>query len=211
LDNRGVGNTTLGTANFTIDQFVKDTVGLLNTLNISKTDVLGFSMGGMIAQQLTINYSAKVDDLIIYASTCGGKLSTLAKPEVLRVLLDKSGNDTDKRNRWIPLQLTKWIVQYPNYNEMFKNITYPPNEILELQDKAIFDWFEVGVCERLKGISHDTLVITGTGDRVIPPSNSLILEKVLNASLVKIEDGGHKVMFQFLDRFSSDVIKFLKN
>jgi pimeloyl-ACP methyl ester carboxylesterase len=151
--------------------------------------------------------------LIIYASTCGGKLSTLAKPEVLRVLLDKSGNDTDKKNRWIPLQLTeKWIVQYPKYMKKFENITYPSNEILKLQENAMFPWLKSGVCDKLKDISHDTLIITGTGDRVIPPQNSLILaEKIPNSSIVKIEDGGHKVMSQFPDRFSSDVLEFLRS
>jgi pimeloyl-ACP methyl ester carboxylesterase len=170
-------------------------------------------MGGMIAQQLTLNYPDKVDDLIIYASTCGGKLSTLAKPEVLRVLQDKSGTDEDKRKRWIPLQLTeKWIIQYPKYNEKFKNITYPPNEILLLQENAMWPWLKSGVCDKLNSISQNTLVITGTGDRVIPPENSLVLaEKIPNVKLVQIEEGGHKVMSQFPDRFSSDITTFLES
>ena len=75
FDNRGMGNTTIGSKNFTIDQFAADNVGLLDALKINKSDVLGHSMGGMIAQQLTLNYSDKVDDLIIYASNCGGNES----------------------------------------------------------------------------------------------------------------------------------------
>jgi pimeloyl-ACP methyl ester carboxylesterase len=48
-----------------------DSAALLDAINISKSDILGYSMGGMIAQQLTLNYPNKVDDLIIYSSNCG--------------------------------------------------------------------------------------------------------------------------------------------
>ena len=39
FDNRGIGNTTIGSKNFTIDQFAKDSAGLLDTLKINKSDV----------------------------------------------------------------------------------------------------------------------------------------------------------------------------
>ena len=71
FDNRGVSNSTLGTKDYTINQLTEDIVGLLNVLNINKVDILGYSMGGMIAQQLTLDHEDKVDDLIIYASYCG--------------------------------------------------------------------------------------------------------------------------------------------
>jgi len=70
FDNRGIGNTTIGTKNFTIDQFAADSVGLLDALKINKSNLLGYSMGGMIAQQLELNNPNKVNDLIIYASYC---------------------------------------------------------------------------------------------------------------------------------------------
>ena len=72
FDNRGVGNTDSGNKNFTISQFAKDAVGLLNALKINKTDVLGFSMGGFIAQELALNNPEKINKLVIYASNCGG-------------------------------------------------------------------------------------------------------------------------------------------
>ena len=50
FDNRGVGNTTTGSRPFSIDQFANDTVGLLDALDIQRTDVLGFSMASFVAQ-----------------------------------------------------------------------------------------------------------------------------------------------------------------
>ena len=68
FENRGVGESTAGTKEFSISQFANDTSGLLDTLRISKADVLGWSMGGFIAQQLALTYPDKVDNLILYAT-----------------------------------------------------------------------------------------------------------------------------------------------
>ena len=73
FDNRGVGNTTAGTKQFSIQQFANDSAGLLDALKIQKANVLGYSMGSFIAQQLTLTHPEKVDRLILVASTCGGK------------------------------------------------------------------------------------------------------------------------------------------
>jgi pimeloyl-ACP methyl ester carboxylesterase len=72
FDNRGMGNTTAGTKQFSISQFAKDTAGLLDALKIAKADVLGWSLGSYIAQELTLTYPDKVSSLILYASGCGG-------------------------------------------------------------------------------------------------------------------------------------------
>ena len=73
FDNRGVGNTTSGTKSFSIQQFTNDTNGLLDALKIPKADVLGFSLGSLIAQELTITHPEKVNKLVLYGSSCGGR------------------------------------------------------------------------------------------------------------------------------------------
>jgi pimeloyl-ACP methyl ester carboxylesterase len=72
FDNRGIGNTTSGEKRFSIVQFANDTASLLDVLEIKQIDVLGYSMGGIIAQELALNHPDRVGKLIIYASTCGG-------------------------------------------------------------------------------------------------------------------------------------------
>ena len=61
FDNRGIGNTTSDDEQqFSIGQFANDTAGLLEALKIKKADVLGWSMGGAIAQELALNYPDRV-------------------------------------------------------------------------------------------------------------------------------------------------------
>src|SRR5829696_7991442 len=96
FDNRGIGETTIGTKPFSIEQFANDTAGLLDALQIEKADVFGASLGSFIAQELTLNYPEKVDRLILHATYCGGNeavyasgqaaetLMTLGSPQVLQ-------------------------------------------------------------------------------------------------------------------------------
>ena len=65
FDIRGVGNTTIGSKPYTIQQLANDTAGLLDALNIQKADVLGLSLGSYLAQQLTIMYPDKVNSLVL--------------------------------------------------------------------------------------------------------------------------------------------------
>ena len=62
-------------------------------------------MGGMIVQQLTLNYPDKVDDLIIYASNCGGNKSIPPNPEIFNQISNLSGSADDVKKRLIPLLL----------------------------------------------------------------------------------------------------------
>lgn len=68
FDNRGIGNTTTGIKPFSIQQFANDTTGLLDALKIQKADVLGYSLGSFVAQQLTVTYPEKVNRLILVAA-----------------------------------------------------------------------------------------------------------------------------------------------
>lgn len=96
FDNRGVGNTTTGNKPFSIHQFANDTAGLLDALNIEKADVLGFSLGSLVAQQLAVMHPEKIIRLILDAASCGGKESIPPSPQVLKMSIDienKSAND----------------------------------------------------------------------------------------------------------------------
>src|SRR5215218_5573324 len=108
FDNRGVGNTTIGSKPYTIEQLANDTAGLLDALKIQNANVLGYSLGSYIAEQLTITNPEKVDRLVLVGSSCGGKDSTPKPPEFLRLqseIVDKiSNNVTISREENIALE-----------------------------------------------------------------------------------------------------------
>ena len=88
LNKRGIGNSTVGSKPYTYPQLANDTAGLLDALKIPKADVMGYSLGGHIAQAFTISYPDKVNSLILVATMCGGKDSIPKPPEFLKLQSD---------------------------------------------------------------------------------------------------------------------------
>lgn len=210
FDNRGIGNTTSGIKKFSISQFANDTAGLLDALNVSKADVIGWSMGGMIAQELTLIHPEKVDKLVIHASSCGGKQSVLPSQEVIMAAVTISSNSVERIQKILPLLFPEiWRMQNPNYLEKLpRTMEVIPSETLDLQTEAILNW--EGVCDKLNIITQPTLVVVGTDDFFTPSSNSLLIAEKINGSrLVQIPGGGHGVMFQYPETFNSILQTFL--
>ena len=210
FDNRGIGNTTSGEKHFSIKQLANDTAGLLEALKIKKADVIGWSMGGMIVQELALAYPDKVGKLVIYSSTCGGIESKPPTQEVLTLFANPSGSSLEKIQRFLPLLFPmNWRTQNPDYFESLPKIPeIISDETLNQQLNAIMDW--AGSCGQLANIENPTLVIVGTDDVFAVPINSvLITERIPGAKLIQTEDGGHGLMFQYPETFSRNVHDFL--
>jgi pimeloyl-ACP methyl ester carboxylesterase len=228
FDNRGVGNTTAGTKQFSIQQFANDTVGLLDGLKIQKANVLGFSMGSFIAQQLAVTHPEKLNRLLLIGSTCGGKESIPQSPENLK-LAEKITSSIVNNTPIEPQEMNTilswsygptWIKLHPNLLETIptnaKDLVpsnIPLNAYMQ-HSNAVNEWKSTnwsGVCSQLTKISQPTLVITGTEDLAIPgPANSIIIAgKIPGAWLVQIPAAGHAVMDQYPDEISKILQTFL--
>ncbi|MEI6310580.1 MAG: alpha/beta hydrolase, partial [bacterium] len=212
FDNRGVGLTTTGTKPFSIEQFADDTAGLLKALGISKTHVLGFSMGTNIAQELALRYPDTVNKLVLYAADPGGSSSILPTTETIHQLTDTSGSPQEQGQRLIELLFPPdWMKGHP---ERIKEIFYRPMETVSpetigRQAQAIAQW--KGSMDRLDQIHCPTLLVTGTEDVIAPSGNSLLMvPKLHGAWLVQLEGGGHGVMYQEPDRLARIVLLFLE-
>lgn len=212
FDNRGIGNTTSGNKKFSIQQFAEDTSGLMDALKIKKADIIGWSMGGMIAQELVLSNPEKVGKLIIYASICGGNQSVPPSPEVLKVFSNQSGSTTERLQKFLPLLFPdQWRRDNPNLiDKLPKSDEETPITTLNLQTEAITNW--TGTCNRLGNINQPTMVLVGTDDVLTVPANSIIItEKIPGAWLIQIKGGGHAMMMQYPEKFSNIVDTFLKS
>jgi pimeloyl-ACP methyl ester carboxylesterase len=210
FDNRGIGNTTSGNKQFSIQQFADGTSRLMEALKIKKTDVMGWSMGGMIAQEVALSNPDKVGKLIIYASTCGTNQSVAPSPEVVDIFSNQSGNMMEMLQRFLPLLFPDhWRNSNPNFiQELPKSSEVAPIETLKLQTQAIINW--TGTCDRLGSITQPALVLVGTDDVLTVPANSILMaEKIPGSWLVQIKGGGHAMMIQYPGKFTNIVDTFL--
>src|ERR687898_886286 len=220
FDNRGIGETTVGTKPFSIEQFANDTAGLLDTLQIEKADVFGASLGSFVAQELTLNYPLKVDRLILHATYCGGSeavyasgqafesIMTLSSPQILR-------NMTAEQQAMILAQIMfppEWLNQHPEILNTVIQLAPSRSaspEIIQQQGFASGTW--KGSCDRLSGITQPTLLIVGDQDLLIPSANSVMMaQRIPNSWLVIIQGTGHGMMLQVPNEFSAIIQTFLE-
>lgn len=186
FDNRGIGGSS-GPGPITISNFADDTAKLLDHLGIDQAHVFGISMGGMIAQQLAVRYPQRINKLILGATTCAVKYvrpslaiySLLLLPIAPRFALSAV---------FSPAFLRQHHAQIPdilgNFNGGVGGLQNARRQFMACRRFDLAD--SVGT------IPHDTLVITGTGDRIINAENSEILaKKIAKSKLVLFPDVGH--------------------
>ena len=228
FDSRGLGNTTMGSKPYTSQQLANDAAGLLDALKIPKADVMGYSLGSCIAQQITIMYPDKVNTLTLVGSSCGGKDHTPKPPEFLKLMsevVNKSLNNVSTSQEEMKAFVTAslgsgWIKLHP---ESIENI---PTDMQQakpgLSPEAMNNQMNVGkewednpnwsgACDELAKLDKPTLVITGTDDNMyVPHVNSLkIAEKIPGAWLVQIKNAGHAVMDQYPEEMGKILNTFL--
>ena len=230
FDQRGIGNSTVGSKPYTYQQLADDTAGLLDALKIPKADVLGYSLGSYLAQQLTIMYPNKVNSLVLIGSSCGGKDHTPKPPEFLKLQSEIVNNSLhnipmtqDETKSLVTASLgSGWVKLHPESLEGFENITTFQQlkpavnpEMVNNQNNVGKHWEDnpnwSGACDELAKLDKPTLVITGTDDNFYAPHvNSLkIAEKIPGAWLVQIKDAGHAVPDQYPDEISKILNTFL--
>ncbi len=215
FDHRGIGNSTAGSKQYTYPQLANDTDGLLDALKIPKADVMGYSLGGHIAQAFTISYPEKVNRLILVASSCGGKDSIPKPPEFKKLQADvvnKSLHNIPITQELKALNVASlgsgWIKLHPESGDIPANTTslqqLKPGLTPEIANKQknLGIWENTnwsGVCDEEAKLAKPTLVITGTDDNnYMPHGNALILaSKIPGAWLVQIKNAGHAVMNQY--------------
>src|SRR5512133_4043776 len=90
-DNRGTGKSDKPLDGYAIANLARDVHGLLDALGIDRAHILGYSMGGAIAQEFVRQFPERVAGLVLCATMCGGRRAIYARASVLRVMRDLDG------------------------------------------------------------------------------------------------------------------------
>jgi len=220
FDSRGIGNTTSGEKPFSIKQFANDTVGLLDAIGVNdKVDVMGFSLGSLVAQEVAYMHQEKVDRLILYGSLCGGQHAIPPSPVLqdFTNTLQAPGrtNSTSDNQTYSFLDDVlfppKWMQDNPNYLDKIprQGVSINSSDAAKLLG-AFMTWVQTESCSKLGEIKVPTLVVVGTDDVVTSPDNSLnLVNGIPGAWLIQIWGGGHGVMFQYPEDFTNAVEIFM--
>src|SRR5215471_19542153 len=190
----------------------RDVCGLLDELEIAHVHILGYSMGGAIAQEFVRQFPDRVSSLILCATMAGGPRAKYAKASAVAVMRDLDGLLPEQAARRI------WKVTYaPGYLEqhrdlaeeqMRREVALPtPLHAADLQFQA---FAEFDGSRALAQIHCPTLVLTGALDELIPPANALMMAKLIpGARLVLIPACGHRVLWETTQTCLDLIIDFL--
>ena len=212
FDNRGTGLSDKPAHGYNLDNMAKDVVALLDEVGVGPAHILGFSMGGAIAQELAIRHPAMVNDLVLFATFPGGMFGIPAPWSVLRRLFDIEGRTPEEAARQV------WPVTYsPEYlashlaeveAQMHREIVYPTPEHAARGQSAAIRAFSSTF--RLSGITARTLVATGDADKLVPPGNSRILcNHIPDARLAIFPGLGHRAIWEAPDSMAEFIGSFL--
>jgi pimeloyl-ACP methyl ester carboxylesterase len=209
FDNRGMGKTSAGESEFTIDRFADDTAGLIEALGLERANVLGWSIGGDIALSLALNHRDRVRRLVLYAGDCGGKQKVLA-PKYTDIMKKLHEVDGFLAKEVLGALFPAWWMEAtPDY---WKHYPFPrelsnPVHIAK-QDHAYDTW--EGVYDRLREIELPVLVVTGTEDVSTPPENArMIAGRLPDARLVEFPGAGHGLQYMYPIGLAKVIIDFL--
>jgi 3-oxoadipate enol-lactonase len=203
FDNRGVGKSEKPAGPYSMKMMAADAVALMDHLHIPAAHVLGLSMGGMIAQEVALNYPDRVMKLVLGCTFSCQKDGSGETEEYTKA--------TGKDSRATKLALASLANNSP-VGRLFVALWMTLNsrswaEGFESQGAAIRGH---DTSERLHTIASPTLVICGTRDRVIRPSSSEFLaSRIPNARLVMIENGSHSMSAENRREFNRAVLDFL--
>ena len=216
FDNKGIGASG-GDTPYNIAAMAMDAIAFIKALGFSKVNLLGFSMGGFIAQQIVLHEPDLVDKLILAGTGPKGG-EGLANSEKA---LAATANMTPEEQK-----LYFFYNSTPNSRASGKEslarinkrtINRDPDTSLPgiiAQLKSIIDWAQpdINSISRLQQITQPVLIVNGSNDIICPTINSFIMfQNIPDAKLSLYPDSGHGSIFQYPELFLRDVIPFLEN
>jgi 3-oxoadipate enol-lactonase len=208
FDNRGLGLSSPVTEPFTIADMAKDTVGLLDALEIDSAHVLGISMGGMIAQELALLHPERIRSLVLGCTYSGGPGTELMAPAEMRLIAEAlfSGDRQRYFRAMWELNLSpSFREEESRYTEFLRmaEARHISRQVVQFQIAAIN---QHDTSPLLPHLSTPTLVIHGTLDRVLPVVDAELLASLIPSSRLELLDGvGHMFWWEQPER-SADLV-----
>lgn len=217
VDNRGVGASPRAPGGYELGDLARDAVAVLDVLGAPKAHVVGISMGGMIAQHLAIEHPARVGRLVLLSTNFGGHTVEPPHPEAM-ALFDPTSFLQRGKDPVEMFRHTLSVIAAPGFvdrntravTSLLENVrvqpTHPGAFMAQLQAVLMSDRSEL-----VRRIRQPTLVIHGSEDRLIPPSNGRALaDRIPGARFELLEGCGHMPMWEKPDELSRLVKEFLK-
>jgi len=220
FESAGLGRST-GTVPITIPAMTEHFLAFAEALGLTEIDLLGFSLGGMVAQQVALDRSSLVRRMLLVgtAPEGGEDIMHLEKPVLRKILEDPTltGYQVLVKLFFTPSEASQaagraFAARLATRSEDREPLTGP--NVAQAQLAAFRAWERVDGerFAKLRRITQQSLVVNGVFDQMIPVRNSFMLgEHLPNATLLVYPDAGHGSLFQYHDSFVRQARLFLES
>lgn len=214
VDNAGIGSSD-GETPDNVQGMAQTVLGIITALGIRKCDLLGFSLGGFIAQTVAVTNPQLFRKIILIGTAPQGTLSLHSFPQLVgrafamqpaEGYLYLFATSSEKSRDKIRAAQGRFMERK---NDRDKEISMPA---IQAQIKALTRWGTDPVTLNLSSISHPVLIIQGSNDEMMNSASSLeLFRQIPNAILTYYPDSSHGSFFQYPDTFIDQANSFLKN
>ena len=216
FDNAGVGGST-GTTPSTVTQMARDAIAFLDAMEFDEVDVLGFSIGGFVAQEIALIRPAVVRRLILASAAPQGAAGMHGwAPEVIGAV----GAPAPNPDGYLGVFFTRSAASRQSGVETLGRLTARTEDrdkpttwqTRQAQYDAVCAWGipDHGLLQRVSAIRVPVFVANGDSDPMILPHYSYLLAGLMPQARVKIyPDAAHGFLFQHHAEFAGDVEAFL--
>jgi pimeloyl-ACP methyl ester carboxylesterase len=218
FDNRGVLTTSRGRGRLTIQRMADDTAGLIRTLGYRRVDVLGWSMGGYIAQELALRHPNRLRRLVLAGTDPGSPRAILPKgPFARRIVNDPNPTIQELLRAIFPATkqaaanaYVQRLLLWPGVQASDFNASPQITREQSVASGRLWLCRSCGTYSRLPSLRAPTLVADGRRDILEPPGNSrMIARRIPRARLALYGAAGHAFLFQRRLGFARQVNSFL--
>jgi pimeloyl-ACP methyl ester carboxylesterase len=216
FDNVGVGATT-GTTPNTIEQMARDAIAFIAALDAPLVDILGFSIGSFVAQEIALIRPDVVRRLVLASSAPRGGAGMHGwPPEVINAV----GPPQPDPKGYLDVFFTSSAASRQAGQETLGRIYGRTTDVdkptswatRQAQYDAVCDWGvpNHAALQRVSAISHPVFIANGDSDPMILPHFSYLLAGLIPQAIVKIyPDAAHGFLFQHASEFAADITEFL--
>lgn len=214
IDNRGVGLSDQPAGSYSTAMMADDTAAVMVHAGLEKARVAGISMGGAIAQELTLRYPEKVQSLVLISTWA--KFNNYAKTVYENLKKMRVASKPEDFTELLQL----WIFAPPYYDSHLDNLRQVQKEAASNLTSQSRDGFEgqLDACihhdtvDRLSQIKVSTLITVGEMDIFTPPELSDVLDAgIPETEYIKFPKAGHVHHWEDLERFNPLTTQFLLN
>jgi pimeloyl-ACP methyl ester carboxylesterase len=201
-DNVGLGRSTLADGEKVggAAGMAADSIALLDAMGIERAAVVGWSMGGFIAQSLVRRGPERVSALGLISTHTGGADCVNCAPEVFRQLIDHSGTPREQATRLLALLFPP--DRAAEVDERFGDLVAAgraalSEPVLFMQEEALVDWHGRPTALSVLDPAVPTAIVHGGSDTVVPPGNAEVLARFHPGATVTVLPGcAHAPMAQ---------------